>query len=144
MILDFIVSTNMARRHLNPGQRAMVALAYEAAIAATVKAGRPKDDGSLQAKSRRVAETSPDLDSESREGKILSRTDWEDRQRWADKNQRKSTALAAKVAGASRSAVAQAKAVQRDAPDLADKVRAGELALDAADRQRKQRVASRA
>jgi protein gp37 len=32
--------------------------------------------------------------------------------------------------------------VQRDAPDLAEKVRTGEIALDAADRQRKKRVAS--
>src|SRR3546814_17200396 len=39
-------------------------------------------------------------------------------------------------------AVQQAKAVVRDAPDLAAKVRAGEIALDAADRQRKQRIAA--
>ena len=36
----------------------------------------------------------------------------------------------------------QAKAVQRDAPDLAEQVRVGTIALDAADRQRKQRIAA--
>lgn len=116
MILDLIVSANLARRHLNPGQRAMVALEYEKAIAASRHVGLPKDtDRTLS-----DVETSPDLDS--------------------DPNERKSAAIAAKTVGASRSAVAQAKAVQRDAPDLADRVRSGQMALDAADRQRKERL----
>lgn len=122
MVLDFIVSTNMARRHLNPGQRAMVALAYETAIAATVKRGRPLAAAPAVPEGG-TTEKSPDLDSFP-----------------IDKNQHKSAARAAKATGASRSAVAQAKAVQRDAPDLAEQVRSGEIALDAADRQRKQRI----
>lgn len=40
---------------------------------------------------------------------------------------------AAKSVGASKTSVIQAKAVQRDAPDLAEKVKAGQMALDAAD-----------
>jgi protein gp37 len=56
--------------------------------------------------------------------------------------QNRSDERAARVVGASGRAVQQAKAVVRDAPDLAAKVRAGEIALDAADRQRKQRVAA--
>ncbi|MGW7298983.1 hypothetical protein [Streptomyces sp. NPDC054829] len=49
------------------------------------------------------------------------------------RDERKSRERAAKVVGASGRAVQQAKAVQRDAPDLADKVRRGELALDRAE-----------
>jgi protein gp37/ParB-like chromosome segregation protein Spo0J len=127
MILDYIVSVNMARRHLNPGQRAMVALAYEAAVAETAKnAQREAGRRTAQKMNAEVtgATLTPDLEPA------------------LGKNQRSSAAVAAKVTGASRSAVAQAKAVQRDAPDLAEKVRAGSLALDAADRQRKQRVAA--
>ena len=45
---------------------------------------------------------------------------------------------AAKAVGASGRSVQRAQAVQRDRPDLADKVRSGEMALDAADRQRRQ------
>jgi protein gp37 len=57
-------------------------------------------------------------------------------------SERKASAQAAKVTGASPRAVQQFGAVQRDAPDLAERVRSGEIALDAADRQRKQRVAA--
>jgi len=108
MTVDFIVSANVARRQLNPGQRAMIALEYEKAIGATVKVGRPSK-----------TETPADLPEFRRE--------------------RESRERAAKATGASGRAVAQAKAVQRDAPDLADQVRTGQLALDAADRQRKAR-----
>src|SRR5262249_39114011 len=55
-------------------------------------------------------------------------------------DERKATAKAAKAVGASARTTAKAKAVQRDAPDLAAKVRSGEMALDAADRERKRRV----
>jgi protein gp37/ParB-like chromosome segregation protein Spo0J len=47
----------------------------------------------------------------------------------------RSTDKAAKAVGAADRTVQRAKAVQRDAPDLADKVRKGELALDAAAKQ---------
>ena len=113
MVLDYIVSTNMARRHLNPGQRAMIALEYEKAIGATVKVGRPT------ATEEKVADLPQFPTAE-----------------------RKSRELAAKATGASGRAVQQAKAVQRDAPDLAEKVRSGAIALDAADRQRKARIAT--
>lgn len=124
MVVDFIVSANLARRHLNPGQRAMVALEYEKAIAAVTRSGRPEHTPEQIQHGAKV--TSPDLDS-SPSTRV-------------DQNERKSTAKAAKVVGASRSAVAQAKAVQRDAPDLAEKVRSGQMALDAADKERRQRV----
>jgi protein gp37/ParB-like chromosome segregation protein Spo0J len=110
MTVDFIVSVNVARRQLNPGQRAMIALEYEKAIAETVKRGRPAATEEKRADLPSFPERARDR--------------------------------AAQVTGASGRAVAQAKAVQRDAPDLAEQVRAGQLALDAADRQRKARVAA--
>jgi protein gp37 len=106
-ILDLILSLNMARRHLNPGQRAMVGLEYEKACKAATPQGRPK-------------KTVADLPQFS--------------------DGLKSRDHAAKAVGASGRSVGQAKAVERDAPDLAEKVRAGQMALDAADRERKRRL----
>jgi protein gp37 len=115
MILDLIVSANLARRHLNSGQKAMVALKYEEAVAA---ANRPGPTSTNRP-------TSNEISADLRSGPPP-----------------KSAAIAAKVVGASTRAVEQAKAVQRDAPDLADKVRSGQIALDAADRQRKERMSA--
>lgn len=126
MILDYIVSTNVSRRHLSPGQLAAVAFEYQAAIAATVKVGRPVG-GSSQQSVTKSEKTSADLRSIPAPPK---------------RQDQRSAAKAAQIVGASTRAVQQFKAVHRDAPDLAEKVRAGSLALDAADRQRKQRVAA--
>lgn len=141
MFLDLIVSKNMARRHLNPGQRAMVALAYEKAFAATTKAGRPLGgSGPAAEPPMRTATESNKSPADLRE--YPSATSVGQRAVTALKHDRESATKAAKAVGASPRAVQQAKAVQRDAPDLADKVRTGALALDAADRQRKQRIAA--
>lgn len=124
MILDLIVSKNLARRQLNPGQRALMALEYDRFYSEATKVGRPIGNAA-HAQVAESEKTTPDLES-------FPRT----------RNERTSAAKAAAVVGASRSAVAQAKAVQRDAPDLAAKVRTGEIALDAADKQRRQRIAA--
>ncbi|MGW7688898.1 DUF5131 family protein [Streptomyces asiaticus] len=129
MILDLIVSKNMARRQLNPGQRALMALEYERFYAEATKRGRPIGDAS----SSPVAERKT-IPADLREFPSAAPT--------CDRRQRETVAKAAKVVGASGRAVQQAKAVQRDAPDLAVKVRAGELALDAADKQRRARIAA--
>lgn len=113
-ILDYIVSANIKRRHLNPGQKAMVALALEPMYAAANPVGRPRKDDQ---------KTPADLQEIPR-------------------YQRESATQAAKATGASGRAVSQAKAVQRDTPDLADKVRDGQMALDAADRERRKRNSS--
>ncbi len=119
MILDLIVSSNVARRHLNQGQKAMVALRYEEAIAEAARQDRIKNDGG-HARDHAEQTITPDLEP-------------------VDKNSRSSAAKAAAIVGASRSAVAQAKTVQRDAPDLAAKVTSGDMALDAAYKQARQR-----
>jgi protein gp37 len=115
MILDLIVSANVERRHLDAGQLSFLALDYETAYAKVVKNGRPIGD-------------SPTTGSEK------------SRANWPAEEERRSRTRAAKAVGASGRGVQRAKAVQRDAPDLAEKVRAGEIALGKADRERRQRV----
>ena len=134
LILDLIVSKNMARRQLNPGQRALMALEYERHYAAAQPKGAPVGNGNASqrqsAMSRSAETTCADLRTAG---------EWVEPQA---RREQRSDERAAKVVGASGRAVQQAKAVVRDAPDLAAKVRAGEIALDAADRQRKQRIAA--
>lgn len=145
MLLDLIVSKNLARRQLNAGQRALMALEYERHYAATSPTGRPKDDGSEAAQSRKVKETVADLPQFPSPSVTSAAADQRHENVWVEPqgaHERKSRERAARAVGASGRAVQQAKAVARDAPDLAEKVRSGELALDRADRERKQRVAA--
>jgi protein gp37 len=134
MILDLIVSKNMARRQLNAGQRALMALEYERYYAAAQPKGAPVGNHNA---SHRPPGPSPSADT--------TRADLRTAGEWIEpqaRRQQRSDERAAKVVGASGRAVQQAKAVVRDAPDLAAKVRAGEIALDRADRERKQRLAA--
>ncbi|MEU1497342.1 DUF5131 family protein [Streptomyces sp. NPDC005732] len=134
MILDLIVSKNMARRQLNPGQRALMALEYEryyAEAAKEVEAARKLAQGNAtKVRDTERNATMADLPSQGVRVEPMAREERTSRER------------AAKVVGASGRAVQQAKAVARDAPDLAAKVRAGEIALDAADKQRRARIAA--
>ena len=129
MVLDLIVSKNMARRQLNPGQRALMALEYERFYGEATSAGRPigYTAQSVKADSEVIVADLPPVTVQPGAASPV---------------ERKSRERAARVVGASGRAVQQAKAVQRDAPDLAAKVRAGEIALDAADKQRRQRIAA--
>lgn len=123
MILDLIVSKNLARRHLNQGQKAFVGLEYERRYAVATKAAEAERKTTPPDR-RSSSNTPPDLEESS--------------SRLANE----SVAKAAKVVGASRTAVAQAKAVQRDAPDLVEEVRSGKKALDAAYKETKRRAKS--
>jgi len=136
MILDYIVSANVERRHLNTGQRALIALEYEKAFAAATKAAeaeRKAVSGGPEAAAKRAKETATVADLRQFQPAPLPA---------ATQRDRKSSERAAKLVGVSGRAVQQAKAILRDTPDLADKVRRGEIALDAADKQRRQRVAA--
>jgi ParB-like chromosome segregation protein Spo0J len=111
-LVDFIVSANVRRRHLTAGQRAMIGVDLEPIYAEAAK---------------------------ERQG---TRTDLSGQNIPADlpeSNLPESREQAASAVGASGRGVSQAKAVLRDAPDLAEKVRKGEMALDAADRVRRLR-----
>lgn len=113
MIRDYIVSANLRKRDLTPSQRAMLAADLEPFYA-------------VKAKERQLAGLKhQDIVMADPPERGLARDN------------------AAVAAGAAGRTVSSAKAVVRDAPDLADKVRAGELALDAADKMRKQRNAAK-
>ena len=132
-ILDLIVSLNVERRHLDAGTRAFLALDYKAAYAEAAKAAEtarkintPSNqhaaNGSATLADRPESSGAPTMPARPQpRGKRTGRASEPPR-------------LSALQAGASSAR----KAVQRDRPDLADKVRSGEMALDAADRQRRQ------
>lgn len=103
--IGFSVALNLKRRHLTTGQKAFVALQVEPLYAA-------------EAKRRQGART----DLKAPENLV------------ADLPQGKSRERAAKIAGTSGRAVAQAKRVADAAPDLAEKVKAGQMAIDRAER----------
>jgi len=123
MVLDLIVEANVHRRHLNAGQRAMLAADLEPLYAKAIKADEER---------RKV--TPPRRESMNTRADLPVPP--------AAPDERRARAKAAVSVGAAGRTAGQAKAVQRDAPDLAEKVRAGAMALDAADRERKQRVRS--
>ena len=104
--IAFSLSLNMKRRHLTAGQKAFTALEVEKLYAAETRRGRPRNDAPEKVADLRQYST--------RESKSVER--------------------AAVATGASGRAVSQAKRVQQTAPDLAEKVRAGQLAIDRAER----------
>lgn len=107
MILNYIVSKNLHRRDLTTGQRAFAAIEYEKHLAkenAKNVGGRPRKG------EEKLPADRPEV----------SRRERESRER------------AAKIVGTSGRAVQKAKAIDKDAPDLVKKVQAGELSLEAA------------
>jgi 16S rRNA G966 N2-methylase RsmD len=118
--ISFVVSLNLKRRHLTAGQKAMLALEV---LSAYEEQGRQ-----LKAEGAKVAGRGRPL---GKVGADLHQPIERD-PRSADK--------AAGVVGVSGRAVAQAKRIEKHAPDLAEKVRTGELALDKAEKQVSQRL----
>lgn len=112
MILDLIVSENIRRRHLNPGQLAMLAADLEPMYAEEVKAIEAARKSKLSNTDSTVA---PGPQSKSRE-------------------------KAAAAVGASGRSTSRAKALKDLAPDLAEKVRTGQLDLKPAERQARERA----
>ena len=106
--VSFVVSQNLHRRHLTAGQKAAVAAELEplyAVEAAKRSGGRPK-----KGEGKPVAEPPP------------------------VKQSRKSRERAAKAVGVSGRGVSQFKRIVKSAPDLAVKVKAGDMPLDRAER----------
>jgi ParB-like chromosome segregation protein Spo0J len=116
-VARFIIGANVLRRHLNPGQRAFVALVAEEYFAELAKRRQAQAPG----QPRGVKQSSMPADLRS-----------------ADRRQRESSEQAAKLTGASGRGVQQAKAVSKS-PDLAEQVKAGKLSLDNAHTQHQQR-----
>jgi len=116
--VQFSLSANLHRRHLNAGQRAVIALKVRELLQPAAKERQV-----AELKQNRESIVSPDLGERSE----------------APAEHRKSTAQAAKIVGASRSAVEQAARVERSAPDLLPQVQAGTMALDKAHKEAQQR-----
>lgn len=121
MVLDFIADKNIKRRQITNGQRAFAGLKYEERYAEATRVAEAARKVANPANQHTERSATPADPPESR-------------------RERESRERAAKAVGTSGRAVQQAKAVEREAPDLAEKVRSGAMALDAADRQRKERA----
>jgi len=119
--VQFSLSANLHRRHLNPGQRAVIALKVRELLQPAAKE-RIADAGRSSAPGKPSEKASADL-------RDLS----------TSAEHRKSTAQAAKATGASTRAVEQAARVEKMAPDLLPQVQAGTIALDKAHREAQQR-----
>jgi len=110
-LVDFIVRLNVHRRHLTDGQKKMAAVDLLPIYEAETQRGRPNNDEVNGADLPHLSERGP---------------------RARDK--------AAAALGVSGRGVGQAKRVTQQAPDLADHVRTGSIALDAAEKLLKLRI----
>ena len=122
--VGFVVSMNLTRRHLTTGQRAMLALEVEQLIAATNRAGRPVAVPF-------VIDGQDPFDALDYDDEEIIRAD----RRELNTQERRSDSQAAKVTGTSGRAVTRAKRVAAASPELAEKVKAGTLALNKAEAQ---------
>jgi protein gp37 len=134
--VQFSLSANLHRRHLNAGQRALVALKVRELLQPAAKE-RQREAVIESNKARTAAPVSADLRSmdPTPPAPVLI----EKSARQAASEQRKTTTQAAKAVGASPRAVEQAARVAKVAPDLLPKVQAGTMALDKAHREAQQR-----
>jgi protein gp37 len=129
--VQFSLSANLHRRHLNAGQRAFVAMKVRELLQPAAKE-RQREAASDAAQSRPRDEAGRlQVSADLREASQLLKT--------TPAEQRKTTVQAAKAVGASPRAVEQAARVERSAPDLVPQVQAGTMALDKAHREAQQR-----
>ncbi|MYX77646.1 DUF5131 family protein [Streptomyces sp. SID3915] len=124
-ILDLIVSKNISRRQLTAGQRAFLALEYEKAFEEETKE-RQREAGRYRAVQADAQVTGLQLPADRREPVT-------------ERHNREASATAARTVGASQRSVQRAKTVETYAPELVEKVKSGEMALDQADKQARQR-----
>ena len=112
-LVPFVVSLNMRRRHMTTGQKAVAALAAE-----KLEAERARERSFANLK-KGSAPDGPNSAHRSNEGRSAEK--------------------AAALFGIGKTAVKTAKAIERDAPDLLEEVRSGDLSLHAASKKAKQR-----
>ena len=130
--VQFVVSENIHRRHLTTGQRAMLALEVERIYAEEAEERRRR---AIADAKRHTVKPGPTPDQ------MRADLPASDKQSAPAHTPERSRDQAAATTRTSGRAVAQAKRVAQHAPDLAEKVKAGELALDAAEKQVKRRQA---
>lgn len=119
----FVISLNVHRRSLTTSQRALIAL--DALPALEDEARKRMTSGAALGAERRWHGDAP----------VQDWTGASD-----DRHGTRAAAQAADLVGVSANTVAQAKRVQEQAPDLHEKVKAGELTVNAAHEQVKDRV----
>lgn len=121
-LVSFVVSLNLHRRHLDTGQRAMVGLKVKEALATEIAS--EKERKGREAAQRQWHGTD---DSEMGLYEIVQTHDGDEK--------RDALAEAAKQVNVGRTAIAQAQTVRQHAPELAERVAAGEVKLNAAYRE---------
>lgn len=119
----FVIRRNIKRRQLTTGQKAMLALDLLPMYEAEAKVGRPSKP------------KPPDLFNPTEIRADLH--EFPERERRSDHK-------AAAAVGTSGRAVSQAKRIAKNAPDLAEKVKSGEVALDKAEKQLARKQADKA
>lgn len=135
--VGFVWTENYHRRHLTAGQKAY-AVSRRAELEAEETKRREAERKRKEIEAQRN-KTVADLPQSKSQG-LLSNGQ---RAHAAAKAAPKSTDKAAKGSGVSGRAVRQWQRVEREAPDLADKVKAGTMALDRAERIIRDREAER-
>jgi ParB-like chromosome segregation protein Spo0J len=133
--VEFAISENVRRRHLTTGQKA--AVAYDALpiieAATAERANRQRAEAALRnerAKSQSVKESCADRHTTGSQNVTSDEQPAKQEKKKADR----ATDRAASKAGTSGRATARYKRVAEQAPDLAEKVKAGGIALDRAER----------
>lgn len=142
--VQFSLSANLHRRHLNPGQRAVVALKVRPLLQPAAKE-RQREAGEQFGRGAKVPADlreaiPPQLNPGQRAVVALQvRDEIAKEEAERKRRERETAAQAAKAVGASPRAVEQAARVAKVAPDLLPQVQAGTLALDRAHREAQQR-----
>jgi len=138
--INFVVSLNIQRRHLSAGQRAMLALEL---IPLYEEQGRKAKARAAAEARRREAQARSEFERAEYEDALVELIDAVPDQDEADlphldpeptPRAPQSRDRAASATKASGRAVGQAKRVSEKAPDLAVKVKTGEIAIDRAER----------
>ena len=142
--VQFSLSANLHRRHLNPGQRAVVALKVRELLQPAAKE-RQREAGEQFGRGAKVPADlreaiPPQLNPGQRAVVALQvRDEIAKEEAERKRRERETAAQAAKAVGASPRAVEQAARVAKVAPDLLPQVQAGTMALDRAHREAQQR-----
>lgn len=118
--ISFVISLNLKRRHLTAGQKAILALQV---LSAYEEQGK-----------QRMAEGAKEA------GRGRPKEKGDENLHHPIQRAPQSNDKAGAVVGVSGKAVSQAKRIEKHAPDLFEKVRSGELALDKAEKQVTRRI----
>ncbi|MDG2992116.1 hypothetical protein L3556_14425 [Candidatus Synechococcus calcipolaris G9] len=121
--IAYVLSENLYRRHLSAGQKAVLALEVERLYSQEAKQKQIEAGGD-----RKSEEYKKSLTTDPSEPII-------------DRHERESTTRAAKAVGVGSTAVKRAKFLQQNAPEILDKVKQGEIAVDRAYNTTKARLA---